>query len=304
MQDKPYRDFNSYLRQRYGCRVQKITLDAGLTCPNRDGTISRAGCIYCNPRGSGTGQAASGMSIAQQLEQAKEPLRKRYKAKKFLAYFQSYTNTYAPVDTLQGLYAQAVADPDVVGLCIGTRPDCVSDQVLDMISEMSMQKDIWMEYGLQSAHEQTLDRINRGHGLHAFEDAVRRTRQRELPICVHVILGLPGEGEEEILDTARYLAEQDIQAVKIHLLYVVQGTALHRLFAQGGYRCLEQEEYADLAARFVHILPREVIIQRLTGDPHREELVAPKWALNKQQTLQMIEERIRGQRTEVRHQEE
>ena len=304
MQDKPYRDFNSYLRQRYGCRVQKITLDAGLTCPNRDGTISRAGCIYCNPRGSGTGQAASGMSIARQLEQAKEPLRKRYKAKKFLAYFQSYTNTYAPVDKLHGLYAQAVADPEVVGLCIGTRPDCVSDQVLDMISEMSMQKDIWMEYGLQSAHEQTLDRINRGHGLYAFEDAVGRTRQRELPICVHVILGLPGEGEEEILDTARYLAEQDIQAVKIHLLYVVQGTALHRLFAQGGYRCLEQEEYADLAARFVHILPREVIIQRLTGDPHREELVAPKWALNKQQTLQMIEDRIRGQSSEVRHQEE
>ncbi|MFO7878361.1 MAG: TIGR01212 family radical SAM protein [Desulfovermiculus sp.] len=294
MQDKPYRDFNSYLRQRYGCRVQKITLDAGLTCPNRDGTISRAGCIYCNPRGSGTGQAEAGLSIAQQLEQAKEPLRKRYKAKKFLAYFQSYTNTYAPVDTLQGLYAQAVGDPDVVGLCIGTRPDCVPEQVLDMISEMSRQKDIWLEYGLQSAQEQTLDRINRGHGLCAFEDAVRRTRQRELPICVHVILGLPGEGEKEVLDTARYLAEQDIQAVKIHLLYIVRGTALHRLYTQGRYRCLEQKEYVDLAAKFVHILPREVIIQRLTGDPHREELVAPLWALNKQQTLQMIEERIGG----------
>jgi hypothetical protein len=299
MQQKPYRDFNSYLRQRYGCRVQKITLDAGLTCPNRDGTISRAGCIYCNPRGSGTGQAGAGLSIARQLEQAKEPLRKRYKAKKFLAYFQSYTNTYAPVDTLQGLYAQAVDDPDVVGLCIGTRPDCVPDQVLDMITGMSKEKDIWMEYGLQSAHELTLDRINRGHGLYAFEDAVRRTRQRELPICVHVILGLPGEGEKEMLDTARYLAGQDIQAVKIHLLYVVQGTVLHRLYSQGRYRCLEQVEYVDLAARFVQNLPREVIIQRLTGDPHREELVAPKWALNKQQTLQMIEQRIRRQRSEV-----
>ncbi|MDZ7760717.1 MAG: TIGR01212 family radical SAM protein [Desulfovermiculus sp.] len=295
MQQKPYRDFNSYLRQRYGCRVQKISLDAGLTCPNRDGTLSRTGCIYCNPRGSGTGQAANGLSIAQQLENAKEPLRRRYKARKFLAYFQSYTNTYAPVDRLQDLYAQAVGDPDVVGLSIGTRPDCVPEQVLDLISEMSRQKDIWLEYGLQSAHEETLAGINRGHGVAAFADAVSRTRQRGLPVCVHVILGLPGEGEKEMLETARYLAEQDIQAVKIHLLYVVQGTALHRLYAQGKYRCLEQEEYADLAAKCVHNLPREVIIQRLTGDPHQEELVAPLWAVNKQQTLQMIEQRIRDQ---------
>jgi hypothetical protein len=292
MQHKPYRDFNSYLRQRYGCRVQKITLDAGLTCPNRDGTLGTRGCIFCNPRGSGTGKAQAGMNIAQQLEQAKEPLRRRYKAKKFLAYFQSYTNTYASVDKLRYLYSQALADPDVVGLTLGTRPDCVPDCVLDMIYEMSRERDIWLEYGLQSAHDQTLERINRGHTVAVFADAVHRTRQRGLPVCVHVILGLPGEGEQEMLGTAWYLAGQDIQAVKIHLLYVVQGTALHHLYNQGRYRCLEQEEYVDLAAKFVHLLPREVIIQRLTGDPHREELVAPKWALNKQQTLQMIEERI------------
>ncbi|WP_027369695.1 TIGR01212 family radical SAM protein [Desulfovermiculus halophilus] len=293
MQHKPYRDFNSYLRQRYGCRVQKITLDAGLTCPNRDGSLSSRGCIFCNPRGSGTGKARAGLSIAQQLEQAKEPLRRRYKAKKFLAYFQSYTNTYAHVDTLRELYLQALKDPDVAGLTIGTRPDCVPDSVLDMLHELSETKDIWLEYGLQSAHDRTLQRINRGHTVAAFADAVHRTRQRGLPVCVHVILGLPGEGEKEMLETARYLAGQDIQAVKIHLLYVVRGTFLHQLYARGGYRCLEQEEYADLAARFVRILPREVIIQRLTGDPHREELVAPEWAVNKQQTLQMIEERIR-----------
>jgi hypothetical protein len=242
------------------------------------------------------------VSIAQQLEQAKEPLRKRYKAKKFLAYFQSYTNTYAHVDTLRELYVQALNDPDVAGLTIGTRPDCVPDSVLDMLHELSGTKDIWLEYGLQSAHDRTLQRINRGHTAAAFADAVHRTRQRGLPVCVHVILGLPGEGEEEMLETARYLAGQDIQAVKIHLLYVVHGTALHQLYARGGYRCLEQEEYAELAAGFVRILPREVIIQRLTGDPHREELVAPKWAVNKQQTLQMIEEKIRGQKSEIRHQ--
>jgi len=300
MQDKPYWDFNSYLRERFGCRVQKITLDAGLTCPNRDGSISTQGCIFCNPRGSGTGKAAQGESISQQLEKAKEPLRKRYKAKKFLAYFQSYTNTYAPVNTLKGLYRQAIADPEVVGLCIGTRPDCVPEPVLDMISEISEEKDVWLEYGLQSAKDTTLAAINRGHDAAAFADTVSRTRRRGLSVCVHVILGLPGEGEQEMLDTARYLAELDIQAVKIHLLYVVKDTALHRLYAKGRYRCLEQAEYANLAAKFVHILPPEVIIQRLTGDPHWDELVAPKWALDKQQTLHMIEDRIRGQKTAVR----
>jgi hypothetical protein len=220
-------------------------------------------------------------------------LRRRYKAKKFLAYFQSFTNTYASVDRLRYLYSQALADQDVVGLTIGTRPDCVPDCVLDTIQELSWEKDIWLEYGLQSAHDQTLERINRGHTVAVFADAVHRARQRDLPVCVHGILGLPGEGEQEMLDTARYLAGQDIQAVKIHLLYVVQGTALHRLYSQGAYSCLEQEKYTDLAAKFVCALPKEVIIQRLTGDPHRDELVAPKWALNKQQTLQMIEEKIR-----------
>ena len=292
MQDKPYRDFNTFLRERYGCRVQKITLDAGLTCPNRDGSLSRNGCIFCNPRGSGTGQARAGMGIPEQIQAAKDRLRKRYKAKKFLGYFQSFTNTYAPVPTLHGLYTQALADPEVVGLCIGTRPDCVPEPVLDMIGQLSADKDIWMEYGLQSAQDLTLDRINRGHDVAAFRDAVVRTRKRGLPICVHVILGLPGEGREEMLKTARFLATQDIQAVKIHLLYVIKGTALHRLYAQGAYRCLQQVEYADLVADFVAELPPEVIMQRLTGDPHPEELVAPLWALNKQETLHMIMDRL------------
>ncbi|MCF8038276.1 MAG: TIGR01212 family radical SAM protein [Desulfohalobiaceae bacterium] len=285
-----YRDFNSYLRELFGCRVQKITLDAGLTCPNRDGSLGRGGCIYCNPRGSGTGANAERKSLAGQLESAKFRLKKRYKAKKFLAYFQSYSNTYAPLPVLQALYTEALTVPDVVGLCIGTRPDCVSNEVLDYLQELSADNLIWLEYGLQSAKDRTLERINRQHTADQFAAAVARTRERGLPVCAHVILGLPGETRQDMLDTARFLARMQVEAVKIHLLYVVRGTSLHGLYQRGSYRCLEQEEYCALAGDFLSLLPAEVIIQRLTGDPHPEELVAPAWALEKQNNLRGIQD--------------
>ncbi|MCF8106132.1 MAG: TIGR01212 family radical SAM protein [Desulfohalobiaceae bacterium] len=287
---KPYRDFNSYLRQLYGCRVQKISLDAGLTCPNRDGSLGLGGCIYCNPRGSGTEAAARRESLARQLESAKSRLKKRYKAKKFLAYFQSYSNTYAPLPVLKALYAEALSVPDVVGLCIGTRPDCVSNEVLDHLRELSADHLIWLEYGLQSAKDRTLERINRQHSAAQFAEAVARTKGRNLPVCAHVILGLPGETRQDMLDTARFLARMQVEAVKIHLLYIVQGTALHSLYQGGDYRCLEQEEYCALVGDFLSLLPEGMIIQRLTGDPHPEELVAPSWSLDKQNNLRSIQD--------------
>ena len=286
--DKPFRDYNSYLRQLFGCRVQKISLDAGLTCPNRDGSRGFGGCIYCNATGSGTGAAARDQSIRRQIETAKSYLATRYKAKKFLAYFQSFSNTYAPVDRLRALYGEALADPDIVGLTIGTRPDCVPDPVLDLLQELQRERLVWLEYGLQSAHDRTLELIRRGHDLAAFSDALRRTRARALPVCVHVILGLPGESAADMDATARFLAASDIQAVKLHLLYVVRGTVLHRWFEAGRYRCLTRDEYSAAAARFIALLPPHVIVQRLTGDPHPDELVAPDWALAKQQNLQAV----------------
>jgi hypothetical protein len=286
----PYRDFNSALRARFGCRVQKITLDAGLTCPNRDGTLGVGGCIYCNERGSGTGAASMALSLSDQIRNAKSYLAKRYKAKAFIAYFQSYSNTYAPLTVLKSIYGEALADPDVVGLSIGTRPDCVEDDALDLLGEYSGDRLIWMEYGLQSAHDETLARIRRGHSVAAFTDAVRRTRVRGLSICAHVILGLPGEGPDEMLATARFLADSDVQAVKIHLLYVVRGTTLDAWYQSGLYRCLTRDEYVSLVAEFLSLLPPEMIIQRLTGDPHAEELVAPQWALEKRQNLNAIHE--------------
>lgn len=288
MQVKPYTDFSSYLRRSFGCRVQKISLDAGLGCPNRDGSTGRGGCIYCNERGSGTGKAAQGMNITHQIAAAKSALYTRYKAQRFLGYFQSYSNTYAPLPVLKELYAEALSDPDVVGLCIGTRPDCVPDPVLDHLHSLSKNALIWMEYGLQSAHDVTLQRINRGHGVDAFVDALERSRHRGLPVCAHVILGLPGEEREEMLQTARFLASCAIEAVKIHLLYVIEGTRLHEMHRAGEYRCLEQREYAELVGDFLSLLPKETIVQRLTGDPHPRELIAPKWALHKKANLQAI----------------
>jgi len=289
---KRYNDFNTHLRGLFGCRVQKITIDAGLSCPNRDGTISTGGCIYCNVRGSGTGAYAQGISITEQLIRGKNALAKRYKAKKFLAYFQSFSNTYASLDRLKRLYEEALAVEDVVGLSIGTRPDCIDEAILDLVSGYVNDYLVWMEYGLQSARDETLSLINRGHDVQCFKQAVAATKNRGINICAHVILGLPHENRTHMLQTAEMIAGMGIDGVKIHLLYVIKGTPLEALYRQGKYRCLSQEEYVDLVCDFLECLPKDMVIQRLTGDPHPEEIVAPEWSLKKSQTLFLIEDTL------------
>jgi radical SAM protein (TIGR01212 family) len=294
---KRYNDLNSHLRSLFGVRVQKISLDAGLTCPNRDGTLSTGGCIYCNTRGSGTGAYTRGISIRNQLLNGKKILAKRYRAKKFIAYFQSFSNTYAPVDKLKRLYDAALAVDDVVGLSIGTRPDCINASILDLLEDYAKTHLVWVEYGLQSAHDATLKFINRGHDLQSFQSAVKTTRNRGIKICAHVILGLPGEQKHHMLQTAQKLAALGVDGVKIHLLYVVKGTRLENLYRQGNYRCLAQREFVDLVCDFLEHLPPDMVIQRLTGDPHPGELVAPQWAPKKSQTLQMIKGRLAARDT-------
>ena len=288
MAAKLYRDYNSYLREIFGCRVQKITLDAGLSCPNRDGTLGRGGCIYCNEKGSGTG-AARFAGISEQIRDGKARLARKYKAGKFIAYFQSFSNTYAPLPRLAALYGEALADPDIVGLNIGTRPDCVLNETLDHLAALGESRLICMEYGLQSAKDETLARIRRGHTVAAFIDAVERTRERKIPVCAHAILGLPGEQIEDMLQTARFLASLDVQAVKIHLLYVVKGTVLDEMYKSGGYSCLSRDGYAAAVGEFLALLPQCMVIQRLTGDPHPDELVSPAWALDKQRNLEAVQ---------------
>ena len=292
MMDKRYNDLNTYLRSLFGCRVQKITVDAGFSCPNRDGRVSTGGCIFCNARGSGTGAHTRGLTITDQLLQGKKYLARRYKAKKFLAYFQSFSNTYAPIDKLQKLYDEALAVEDIVGLSIGTRPDCVDLPVLELLQGYAGHHLIWIEYGLQSASDKTLELINRGHDVQCFKDAVRDTLNRGIKICAHVILGLPGETRSDILQTARTISDLGIDGVKLHLLYVVKGTPLEALYRQGDYRCLEQKAYIDLVCDFLERIPPEMVIQRLTGDPHPEELVAPQWSREKTETIRRINETL------------
>ena len=287
MNTSRYLDLNTALRERFGCRVQKISLDAGFTCPNRDGAVGLGGCVYCNPRGSGTGLYPR-YSITDQLERSKARLRRRYRAEKFIAYFQSFSNTYGPLDKLKRLYEEAISVDDVVGLAIGTRPDCVPASVLDLLVELNQRTYLWVEYGLQSTHNHTLELINRGHDFAAFANAVERTRERDLDICVHIILGLPGEDAGDMLSTARTLAKFDIQGIKIHLLYVIRGTPLAEMYRRGAYRCLSREAYVDIVCEVLALLPPRVVIHRLTGDPHTHELLAPRWALEKQANLQAI----------------
>ncbi len=285
-------DLNTYFKNRYGGRVHKISIDAGLTCPNRDGTLDTQGCIFCNTKGSGTGNLAKGYSITDQLEKSKAPVIKRFKAKKFIAYFQSYTNTYAPFETLKAIYEEALAVPDVVGMAIGTRPDCVSDEILDLLQGYADKYLIWMEYGLQSSNDQTLKRINRGHDVASFEKAVKATASRGIKVSAHMILGLPGETRKEMLATADYIASLPIDGIKLHLLYVVKGTPLEQLYLDGEFRCLDRDTYIELICDVLERLPEGMVIQRLTGDPHRHELVAPEWALEKNDNVSLIRERM------------
>ena len=288
---KRYRDFNSYLRETFGERVQKIPLDAGLSCPNRDGTISDKGCIYCDSRGSGTGAMINqGLSIIEQIKIGRKRLGRRYGAKKFIPYFQSFTNTYAPLSQLKEFYDLALERPDMVGLSVATRPDCVTKEILELLG--SYQKDhlVWIEYGIQSAHDITLSRINRGHSVACFEQSVHMAKAFGLNVCAHIILGLPGESREMMLQTARFLGRLPVDGVKIHLLYIVKDAPLATLYKNGEYQCLERETYVDLVVDILECLPSEMVIQRLTGDAVEEELMAPLWAKHKFETL----ERIRG----------
>lgn len=282
-------DLNTFLRKHCGERVQKISVDAGLGCPNRDGSFGRGGCIYCNLRGSGTGALARGESIAEQILHGKAYLGKRYKAKKFLAYFQSYTNTYASLEKLEAIWDEALSVEGVVGLSIGTRPDCVDEKVLSLLqSYVERGFLVWIEYGLQSIHDQTLQIINRGHDFATFEKAVALTANRGIFVCAHVILGLPGETRQMMLQTAATLSGMSIHGIKIHLLYVARGTPLEGLYREGLYRPMEEEEYVETLCDFLERLPPELVIQRLTGDPHEEELVAPSWAMDKERVRNRI----------------
>jgi radical SAM protein (TIGR01212 family) len=283
-----YLSLNQYLRSIFGERVQKISLDAGFTCPNRDGTKGRGGCIYCDARGSGTGAYESGKDIAEQMKAGINWAGRRYGARKFIAYFQSFSNTYGPLDRLEDIYTQALVGSEVVGLSIGTRPDCVDKDRLELISHIGEGRMVWMEYGLQSASDATLARINRKHTVSDFIRAVEISKEYGLMTCAHIIFGLPDEGRSEMEDTVRLLAGLKVDGVKFHHQYIVENTELNRLYRAGKYRPITQQDYVEMVAWALANLPKGTVIQRLTGDPPRDQLVAPAWSFDKIQTIAMI----------------
>jgi hypothetical protein len=291
---KRYMSFTDHLRRTFACRVHKVCLDAGFTCPNRDGALAVGGCIYCNNASFSPGNRR--LSVPAQLEQGKRFLRQRYGAQKFIAYFQAYTNTYGDVRLLKNLYDTALASDDIVGLSIGTRPDCVPDAVLDLLADYAARTYLWLELGLESGHDQTLALLNRGHTVAAFDNAVRRAQQRRLRLCAHVILGLPGESSAAMLETAQHLAALGLDAVKLHHLHVVRHTVLEKMYQRGEVSLLSMDAYAALVVDCLEVLPPEMIIMRLLGDAPRATLVAPLWSLHKQPVLQRI-----GQELERRH---
>jgi len=292
-----YNNLSSHLRKSFGCKVFKVTVDGGFTCPNRDATKGLGGCVYCEPS-TLTPKEYGGANIRRQLEVGIEKVRRRHRAEKFMAYFQVNTNTYAPLETLERMYREAFGFPEVAGIAVSTRPDCVDDRVLDLLKGfMDEGKRLWLELGLQSANDETLRAVNRGHTAAEFEDAVARAHRRGIDVCAHVIVGLPGEGRDEVLDTMRFLARLKVWGVKFHQLQVIKGTELQRMYEEGKVRVLSLDEYAGLVVESLEVLPHDTIIHRLCGDVPSRYLVAPNWGANKFIIMERITALMRERNT-------
>ena len=280
-----YRSLSESLKETFGCKVYKLSLDGGMTCPNRDGTVGTKGCIFC----SGAGEfAAAGENVAQQIALAKKRVEQKNPSGRYIAYFQSFTNTYAPVSQLRELFAAAMEPEEVVALAIATRADCLGDEVLDLLEELNRRKPLWVELGLQTIHEKTADYIRRGCDLAAFDRAIAELKRRGITVILHMILGLPDETSEEIFATADYIAHSGADGVKFHLLYVQEGTDLAEEYRAGRVKVLEKEEYIPLLAECVQRMPPDMVIHRLTGDGDKRTLIAPLWSADKKRVLNDI----------------
>ncbi len=289
---KYYFSYSEYLKKFFPFKVYKIALDAGFTCPNRDGTAGHGGCIYCENRSFSPNSKGEKKSVRAQIEYGIDFYRKNFKAERFIVYFQAYTNTYGPVSLLRELYDEALSFPDVVGLSIGTRPDCLPDDVLDLLAHYSQKTHLWVEIGLQSIHNETLIKMNRGHTYEQFADAVVRTKLRGLRVCTHVILGLPGETHDMMMQTADALGSFDIDGLKIHHLYVAEKTILEKMYRAGQVPVLTVEEYIKLVCDFLERITPDMAMQRLTGELKGEFLVAPKWGVSKRVVISLIEKEL------------
>ncbi len=283
-----YTNLNTYYKNTFGCKVYKLALDAGFTCPNRDGTLDTRGCIFCSARGGGEFAEGGCASIAEQLEQAKKRVRSKIPDGKFIAYFQAFTNTYAPVEHLRQLYEEAIAPDDMAGLAIGTRPDCLPPETMALLAGINKVKPVFVELGLQTVHEATVRYIRRGYETDVYFDAVQRLKAAGLHVVTHIIIGLPGEDRDMAVETTRQAVLAGTDGVKFHLLHVLRGTDLETDYLAGKFRCLELAEYADILKACLKQLPARVVVHRITGDGAKRDLVAPQWSADKKRVLNYL----------------
>lgn len=295
--NKPYRSLDYMLKERFGEKVYKLTLNGGMSCPNRDGTLGTRGCIFCSAGGSGDFAGDSCQSITSQIEQQKAQIRQKRPVGKFIAYFQAYTNTYAPVDYLRAIFTEAISHPEIIALSIGTRPDCLKQDVLDLLEELNRQKPVWVELGLQTIHESTAAYIRRGYPLSCFDTAVNHLHDRELEVIVHTILGLPWETPGQVLETISYLNRLPIQGIKLQLLHVLKGTDLAADYLAGKFQVLTLAEYLDLLITCLEHLSPDIVIHRVTGDGPGELLIAPQWSSAKRTVLNELHHRMKVENT-------
>lgn len=288
-----YLSFNKYLKDKFGQKVYKISLDGGFTCPNRDGKIDTRGCIFCSKGGSGDFAQNRNLSITEQIESGKKIVEKKIKSGKYIAYFQAFTNTYAPVEILRAKYSEAINHPDIVALSIATRPDCLGDDVIELLDEMNKIKPVFVELGLQTIHSDSAKYIRRGYSLEVYNEAVKKLKSIGVNIVVHIILGLPNESEEDMLESVKYVCQSQIDGIKLQLLHIIAGTDLAKDYEKGLFKTLEFDEYVELIAKCVAIIPKNIVIHRLTGDGAKKDLIAPLWSADKKRVLNAINKALR-----------
>lgn len=296
--EKPYNTVNEFYRKTFGSKVYKISLNGNFTCPNRDGTLSYKGCIFCSETGSGDFAGDKSDPLKKQFSEIKTLMQNKWSDGKFIAYFQANTNTYGPIDKLKELFEEALTlDKDIIGLSIATRPDCLSDEILDYLSDLNNRTYLSVELGLQSIHESSLEFINRGHDLQCFVDACKELRKRNINVIVHIINGLPNETERDMLATAVFLNEMDIQGVKIHMLFIQKNTELAHYYSNHPFPLLTLEEYVSITVKQIEQLDDSIILHRLTGDAPRESLIEPKWTLKKFVVTNEIDKSLRERKS-------
>lgn len=282
------RTANEYYREKFGCKVYKLSLDGGFTCPNRDGTLGTGGCVFCAGDGSGAFAEKNTQGLSEQLERAKARVERKCRSEKYIAYFQSFTGTYAPVERLKALFEGAMEPEEIVGLSIGTRPDCLPEETVALLAALNRRKPVSIELGLQTANDRTAQAMNRCYKTSQYVDAVKRLKKAGLDVVTHIILGLPGETEADMLATTQTAVDAGTDGVKFHTLHVLRGTALEKMYDRGDFSCLTLEQYGAILQKCVALLPEEIVVHRITGDGARKDLVAPLWTLDKKRVLNYL----------------